>query len=100
MITRRSKGYLGDDAISALIPPAGTALLSRADMPGRRRTFPATVSALPNGTRGRKPLSAQTARAVSGAKPQASAYDQRHAPCPRLARPLVRLAASVGHCPT
>src|SRR5919108_1267193 len=48
----------------------------------------------------RKPLFAETVGAVSRAQYQTPTCHQHHASHTRLARTLVRLAASLGHCPT
>src|SRR6266851_7653529 len=95
MITIFPKGTFDDTSVVPAQQP--DTMRVYAAYAGRRCcAVPSALSALTYDSCGRKSLFAETVVSLSRAPRQAPACHQCHAPRPRLARALVRLAASSG----
>src|SRR5215831_8411015 len=91
---------LRDDAMSRTAPPPEAVRCPPAHASVGCGAISPPLSAPQSCIRSRKPLPAQTTRAVSGTSHRAPACHQRHPPRLGLARALVCLAPSLSHCAT
>jgi hypothetical protein len=94
-----SEGYLGYDTIHTSTSPPYTTCWHAADTSGQCLTLCRFLSALARDARSRKPLPAQAARPLPRTRRQAAAGHPCDPHRPDRARPLVRLARSLGHRP-